>query len=74
MGVRTGAQAGWAGPKESSGLAWCREALGTYSQRTIKDVHTAGHTSLAAPGPPREGEQAGERRESQRLCERARLG
>lgn len=37
-------------------------ALGTYSQGTIKDVHTAVHTSLAAPGPPREGEQAGEKR------------
>lgn len=24
VGVRTGAQAGWAGSKESSGLAWCQ--------------------------------------------------
>lgn len=43
------------------GLSWCRAALGTYSQRTLKDVHTAVHTSLAARAAT-EGEQAGERR------------
>lgn len=36
--------------------------VGTYSQRTIKDVNTALYTNLTAPSPPQKGKQAGEKK------------
>lgn len=37
--------------------------VGTYSQRTIKDVNTAVYTNLTASPPPQRGKQAGEKRD-----------
>lgn len=36
--------------------------VGTYSQRTIKDVNTALYTNLTASWPPQKGKQAGEKK------------
>lgn len=36
--------------------------VGTYSQRTIKDVNTALYTNLTASSPPQKGKQAGEKK------------
>lgn len=65
-GVREwGSQAGQAGPGGKLG-GWRRAdagGVGTYSQRTIKDVNTAVYTNLTASPPPQKGEPAGEKRD-----------
>lgn len=53
MGSARGGHAGRSGQEQK---------VGTYSQRTIKDVNTALYTNLRAPSPPQKGEQAGEKK------------
>lgn len=58
-----GAQAGLDRSRMGAqGPLWADKGnIGTYSQRTIKDVNTAVYADLTAPWPPQKGKQAGEK-------------
>lgn len=47
-----------------------KQNVGTYSQRTIKDVNTALYTNLMVPSSPQKGKQVGKKKgwKFRRLC------